>query len=113
MAGNPAWKKGVSGNPGGRPKEVVEVVALARANTYAAMKVLLKFAFDEKATWQCRQAAINSIFDRAIGKPKQAINLDITEGPAVPIINVTLIEPDGLDRAKLIAASQASDRAKH
>jgi K+ transporter len=36
------WKKGQSGNPGGRPKAVVEIRGLARLHTSTAVKVLVE-----------------------------------------------------------------------
>ena len=35
------FKKGQSGNPGGRPKEIAEVKALARAHTITAINTLV------------------------------------------------------------------------
>lgn len=39
--GNPAWTKGVSGNPGGRPAVVGKVRKWAQAHTVKARKTLL------------------------------------------------------------------------
>ena len=36
-----AWKKGQSGNPGGRPKEVAQVKALARQHCEEAIQTLV------------------------------------------------------------------------
>jgi hypothetical protein len=38
------FRNGQSGNPGGRPKEVAEVKALARTHTITAIETLVKIA---------------------------------------------------------------------
>ena len=72
--GNPRWVKGVSGNPSGRPKEdalVREAKDLARAKCPAAIERLVQLmdSADEKVSL----AACNSVLDRGIGKPLQAV----------------------------------------
>jgi hypothetical protein len=70
---NPAtrFKPGVSGNPAGRPKKVVDVAALARDGSDKAMAKLIKLIDSESES--IALAAANSVLDRAIGKPKQSI----------------------------------------
>ncbi len=72
------FQKGQSGNPGGRPKEEAEVVALARENSVMALQALVRFAQsdDHKAAIP----AANAIFDRALGKPKQGVEHTGSEG---------------------------------
>ncbi len=64
------WKKGESGNPGGRPKEVAEVRELARKYTVKAIKTLAGIMLDEKAPETARIAATNSLLDRGHGRPE-------------------------------------------
>jgi hypothetical protein len=62
MVGNPNWRRGVSGNPGGRPKVVTEVRDLARQHTGEAIMTLVAIMENEKAQpaaalprpWPCR-----------------------------------------------------------
>jgi hypothetical protein len=65
------FKKGQSGNPGGRPKEVAEVKALARERTVRAINVLTKIMESSKATNAARVAACKELLDRGWGKPGQ------------------------------------------
>ena len=64
------WKKGESGNPGGRPKEVAEVRELARKYTAKAIKTLAGIMLDENAPVASRVAATNSLLDRGHGRPE-------------------------------------------
>jgi hypothetical protein len=70
MVGTP-FKKGKSGNPGGRPKEVAEVKALAREHTVEAVQGLVAIARDDKQPAAARVAAWCKILDRGWGKPGQ------------------------------------------
>ena len=64
------WAKGQSGNPGGRPKEMAEVLKLARDNGETAIKALVKVATDGKSE-SARVAAAVALLDRGFGKPPQ------------------------------------------
>jgi HEAT repeat protein len=66
-----AFVPGQSGNPGGRPKENAEVKALARTHCRTAVEKLA--ALMESEDEKTRIAACNSILDRGLGKPAQAI----------------------------------------
>jgi hypothetical protein len=63
------FKKGQSGNPGGRPKQVAEVKALARTFTELAIKTLASIAKSSKATDAARVSACVALLDRGWGKP--------------------------------------------
>lgn len=64
----PAWKKGQSGNPGGRPKVLAEVTELARKAVPGSLKTLIAIRDDPEQPAPARVAAANAIWDRA-GKP--------------------------------------------
>lgn len=72
-----AFKKGQSGNPGGRPKVVGEVKELARAHTVDAMQALAKIVKDNTAPAAARVAAATALLDRGYGKPTQHIEADV------------------------------------
>jgi hypothetical protein len=68
--------KGQSGNPGGRPKELTDVKALAREYTAESITGLAAIARDVEQSGSARVAAWATILDRAWGKPQQ--QLDVT-----------------------------------
>ncbi len=69
-----AWKKGQSGNPGGRPKEVAEVRELSRQYTDEAIQTLVTLMQSAKVE-RTRLAAASELLDRGYGRPPQAIDL--------------------------------------
>ena len=62
-----AISKRKSGNPGGRPKVVGEVQALARECSAEAINTLRETMRDKKAPPAARVAAANSLLDRGVG----------------------------------------------
>jgi hypothetical protein len=68
-SGNPAWVKGVSGNPSGRPKIPQAVRDLARQHTELAIECLVK------ATKKGSITAAGMLLDRGWGRPE--INVDL------------------------------------
>ena len=68
------FPKGVSGNPGGRPKVLGDVQELAREQSPEAINTLAKIMTDEKAPPAARVAAANVLLDRGYGKPTQPIS---------------------------------------
>ena len=67
------FKKGQSGNPGGRPKVIAEVKELARAHTGEAIQTLVSIMTNPKSAPAARVSAANSLLDRGYGKPPQHI----------------------------------------
>ena len=68
------FPKGVSGNPGGRPKVLGDVQELARQKSPEAITTLANIMHDEKAPSAARVAAANALLDRGYGKPTQPIS---------------------------------------
>jgi hypothetical protein len=68
MRGRP-FVKGVSPNPGGRPKEVGHVRELAREHTAVAVGTLVTVMKSVKSPPAARVAAANALLDRGYGRP--------------------------------------------
>lgn len=77
-----AFKPGQSGNPGGRPKELAEVQALARTHTVDAIAALARIAGSADAPPAAVVSAATALLDRAWGKPMQPID---SNQPAIGI----------------------------
>ena len=92
------FEKGKSGNPGGRPKVVGEVQALARELTTEAVETLRDIMRDKKAPHAARGLAANSILDRAYGRPSQTISSASRDKP-----------PDQMTDAELLAIAAQPD----
>jgi hypothetical protein len=74
------FQKGVSGNPGGRHKDVAEVKELARVHTPAAIETLAEIMMDKEAQKTARVAAANALLDRAYGRPETSVQHSGTIG---------------------------------
>jgi hypothetical protein len=68
-----SFQPGTSGNPGGRPTALAEVVRLARDETEANIRALIRIRDDEHSPPAAVVAAVSVMFDRAFGKPVQAV----------------------------------------
>jgi hypothetical protein len=68
------WVKGQSGNPGGRPKEEVDIRKLARSRGKQAIDALYEIMCDEKAPSAARIAASVALLDRGYGRPEQSFS---------------------------------------
>lgn len=69
------FKKGQSGNPGGRPKKDSELTELAREHTVAAIDKLAYWLRSDDA--RASVSAAQALLDRGWGKPRQAIEASI------------------------------------
>lgn len=83
--------KGQSGNPGGLPKGMAELKALARQHAPAAIDTLASIMRDSLTPPAARVSAATALLDRGFGKPVQAVTGADGESP-LQIMVVTGIE---------------------
>src|SRR5918993_3983721 len=69
------FQKGVSGNPGGKPKKLAEIVDLAQSLAPDAIKALHEIAVYGRSE-KCRIEAAVALLDRGLGKPKVTVESD-------------------------------------
>jgi hypothetical protein len=77
------WARGQSGNPGGRPKAIVEVAELARLETAASIRALVRVRDAEDTPPAAVVAAATALLDRAWGRPTQMIATPPDSAPAL------------------------------
>ena len=81
------FKKGQSGNPGGRPKEVAEVRELAKNYGSVAIERLVALMASENE--RTAVAACEAILNRGYGRPAQSLTVTGEEdGPPVQLEGV-------------------------
>jgi len=71
------FQPGQSGNPGGRPKALIDVIDLARQHTADAVHALCEVASQADAHPAARVAAAVALLDRGWGRPSQAIESSV------------------------------------
>src|SRR5882672_21451 len=68
------FKPGQSGNPGGRPKAIMEVIELARQETLASIGALIRVRDGVETPPAAVVAASCALLDRGWGKAKQPVS---------------------------------------
>ena len=77
------WSKGVSGNPGGRPKDMGDIREIARKHTPEAIETLVTVMNSPRATDQARVHAATALLDRGWGRPAQTIHASVERGTEI------------------------------
>src|SRR4029077_19750658 len=70
-----SWRPGQSGNPGGRPKKIVDLAAMAREHgpeCIAKCVALMRKSPDERVQF----SALKELLDRGYGGPAQSVSSD-------------------------------------
>ena len=91
-----AFRKGQSGNPGGRPKrtqEELDLVAACKDRTPAALAVIESIMM-EGENERNRLAAAQSIIERAYGRPVQPTEISGKDGGPVEIKKIERVVVD-------------------
>jgi ribose 5-phosphate isomerase len=87
------FEAGRSGNPGGRPKIPAEVREMARAMTVEALETAGEIMRDKEQTGPARMSAVNTILDRAWGKPAQPVDGDGEGGAIKQLVEIRFVRP--------------------
>jgi hypothetical protein len=74
---NPGFKKGQSGNPTGKPKDLYGIAEAARGHGPNAIETLVRVMNDLRAPHNAQVAAANALLDRGYGKPPQTNDLRV------------------------------------
>ena len=87
--GNPNWVRGVSDNPGGRPRQPVKALELARSRSPEAFERICDLM--QSKNEQVALAACREVLDRGWGKPAQESTVtlrhdDVTEWSRAEIL---------------------------
>lgn len=81
------FKKGESGNPGGRPKIPEDIKQAFKDLTPAAIATLTEIVNCKSAKHSDRIKAAEIILDRGWGKPTQSMEIETNKVPQVVFIN--------------------------
>ena len=104
--------KGKSGNPAGRPKELKDVIELARSYTIESIERLADWMHSDDP--RASVAAANALLDRAWGKPEQKNTHANEDGsPIIPVLQLTLthrlVDGTGKKTTKVIDGRREED----
>ena len=93
---NGRFAPGKSGNPGGRPKEVKEIRALAQQKSPEVIQTLFEIVMDSTLRPGPRVAAAKELLDRALGRPLGAAEVlkEEQKANAGQTIQLKLIDPE-------------------
>jgi hypothetical protein len=93
------FRKGESGNPGGRPKVLAEVQELARQHAPSAIAELARLALKAKNE-TARIAAIRELLDRGYGRSRQSVEVAAPEGDPLDPLRLLMEEIDAISRKR-------------
>lgn len=86
------FKPGTSGNPGGKPKNIIararETIGKETRDGVELVEILLSIARNEKEKAADRKACVAELLDRFIGKAPQQIDVDVSSATPAQIATV-------------------------
>src|SRR5271154_2422298 len=86
------WRKGQSGNPGGRPKARIDLQALARQRTPEAIATLVRIMRNTKNLMAAKGAA-EILLAYGYGRPQNVVTFDTEHGDTPTHIQVSFVSP--------------------
>ncbi len=97
------WKKGESGNPGGRPAGYGDLRELARTHTESAVATLVEIMNDSDAAPSARATAATGLLDHGWGRPEQSISTSVKEESYADVLT-RINEEDAEETEKALPA---------
>ena len=102
------WRKGQSGNPGGRPKVIGDLQEQARQWAPEALDALREIAASRDAPPSARVSAAVALLDRGYGKPAQSIDAKVSNEPSMAQLHLQALK-ELAERAKEQKAAREAE----
>ena len=93
------WRKGQSGNPGGRTRVIGDLQEQARQWAPEALEALREIAASRDAPPSARVSAAVALLDRGYGKPAQSIDAKVSNEPSMAQLHLQALK-ELAERAK-------------
>ena len=86
------WRKGESGNPGGRPRARHDLRALVRERTVEAVATLVKI-MRNRTNLIAAKGAAEILLHYGYGRPSNVVTFDVEHGDTPAHIEVSFVSP--------------------